>query len=336
LKNKVLILFLVALALSAVAAFAALPGRGQSQAGAKQSPSAAPDAQQAVSQPQAGVKLTAAIHESRPANASAASADLSAFAAAASKNLSLKEELAWAFGGKQQRGWYLYTSLIGGLLDTTDEAGSAGFAAALSRWQKGAGLAPTGVLDDETLYRMVSTWQGARIKSRAYPQPSELVTAPPAEFWDPSRPDELRQVRRDAYDAYKRMLAAAVADPSLKLAVTRTGELAPEEKFLKIVSSFRSREYQEQLRQRQPNAGRAGLAVNSPHFTGCALDLYVGGDPVDTKDANRALQVQTPAYQWLVRNAGKFGFRPYYYEPWHWEYVGASKAGGVEHVGVMK
>jgi LAS superfamily LD-carboxypeptidase LdcB len=47
----------------------------------------------------------------------------------------------------------------------------------------------------------------------------------------------------------------------------------------------------------------------------------VGGDPVETKDPNRALQVQTRVYQWLVRNAERFGFRPYYYEPWHWEYV---------------
>ncbi|MCA1593525.1 MAG: M15 family metallopeptidase, partial [Acidobacteria bacterium] len=99
------------------------------------------------------------------------------------------------------------------------------------------------------------------------------------------------------------------------------GELAPSEKYLKIVSSFRSREYQEHLRRQSPNSGRAGLAVNSPHFTGRALDLYVGGEPVETKDANRALQVQTRVYKWLVRNADKFGFRPYYYEPWHWEYV---------------
>ena len=66
----------------------------------------------------------------------------------------------------------------------------------------------------------------------------------------------------------------------------------------------------------------AGLAVNSPHFTGRALDLYVGGEPVDTRDSNRAVQVQTPVYQWLVLNADRFGFRPYCYEPWHWEYVG--------------
>ncbi|MCA1629010.1 MAG: D-alanyl-D-alanine carboxypeptidase family protein [Acidobacteria bacterium] len=68
---------------------------------------------------------------------------------------------------------------------------------------------------------------------------------------------------------------------------------------------------------------RAALATRSPHFTGRALDLYVGGyDPVSSKDDNRALQTQTKAYKWLVRNAERFGFRPYFYEPWHWEYVG--------------
>ena len=134
----------------------------------------------------------------------------------------------------------------------------------------------------------------------------------------------MRQVERETYAAYKRMVAAACADPSLGLKHTVSGELAPEEKFFKIVSAFRSREYQEHLRQQSPNAGRAGLAVNSPHFTGRALDLYVGGEPVETKDANRAAQVQTNVYRWLVRNADKFGFRPYYYEPWHWEYVGTA------------
>jgi LAS superfamily LD-carboxypeptidase LdcB len=90
---------------------------------------------------------------------------------------------------------------------------------------------------------------------------------------------------------------------------------------LKIISSYRSREHQERLRAASPNSGRAGLAVNSPHFTGNALDIYVGGEPVSTADANRAIQVETPAYKWLVKNASRFGFYPYYYEPWHWEYV---------------
>ena len=91
------------------------------------------------------------------------------------------------------------------------------------------------------------------------------------------------------------------------------------------MSAYRSPEYQAMLRAQSPGSGRAALAKNSAHSTGQALDLYVGGEPVSTKDANRLLQVQTPAYKWLVKNAAKFGFRPYFYEPWHWEYVGAEK-----------
>jgi len=167
----------------------------------------------------------------------------------------------------------------------------------------------------------VTAWQSNRLKDKTPATPAQLLTAPPSDFYDPTRLEELRQVEKNTYAAYKQMLAAAIADPSLKLQHTSATELAADEKFFKIVSSFRSREYQEKLRRESPNAGSAGLAVNSPHFTGRALDLYVGGDPVDTKDANRAIQVRTPAYQWLVRNAERFGFQPYFYEPWHWEYV---------------
>jgi len=46
----------------------------------------------------------------------------------------------------------------------------------------------------------------------------------------------------------------------------------------------------------------------------------VGGEPVSTDDRNRAIQVNTKVYQWLVKNAESFGFYPYFYEPWHWEY----------------
>ncbi len=90
---------------------------------------------------------------------------------------------------------------------------------------------------------------------------------------------------------------------------------------MKIVSAFRSREYQARLRRESPGSGRAGLATNSPHFTGRALDIYVGGEPVITLDSNRAIQIQTPVYKWLVKNAERYGFFPYFYEPWHWEYI---------------
>ena len=236
-----------------------------------------------------------------------------AFAEAAAQNAILRNEVNWTFGGKEQRGWYLYDLLIGKTLDTSHEPMTNDFAAAVAKWQKKRGLRSNGQLDQASLMKLVSYWQSDRLKSRTPATPDQLILAPASDFYDPGRATELRQVERNTYDAYKQMIAAAHADPTLNLKST--------DKYLKIISAFRSPEYQEQLRRQSPNAGRAGLAVNSPHFTGRALDIYVGGSPVDTKDSNRAIQVNTPAYRWLVRNAARFGFRPYFYEPWHWEYV---------------
>ncbi|HVF50510.1 MAG TPA: D-alanyl-D-alanine carboxypeptidase family protein [Pyrinomonadaceae bacterium] len=309
-KRNFFVLFVSAIAVALVA-FAALPGHSQS------SPKV--ESRDAATQ-QVEVSKTKLTALTRPKTVGTTATGAQGFLAAATQNAALRNNLMWAFGGKQQRGWYLYMPLIKRLLGTDAAPDSSEFALALSRWQSGAALTPSGVLDSDTLYKMVETWQSRRIKQRSYPQPDQLVTVPASEFWDATRPEELRKVEREAYAAYKRMVAAASLDPSLKLAVTKQGELAPEEKFLKIISAFRSREYQEQLRRQSPNAGRAGLAVNSPHFTARALDIYVGGDPVDTKDANRAIQINTPVYQWLVKNAERFGFYPYYYEPWHWEY----------------
>jgi D-alanyl-D-alanine carboxypeptidase len=255
--------------------------------------------------PKPAVRVTDRSTESTAPN-------VSAFTAAADRNAVLRNELSWTFGGKQQRGWYLYDVLIGKTLNTHDDPATAGFAKEFASWQKKRGLSADGVLDEDSLMALVSHWQSVRLKNRTPAQPDQLVTAPPSDFYDPGRAPELRQVERNTYEAYKKMIAAA--DSELKL--------GPTSRYLKIVSSYRSREYQDQLRRKSPNAGSAGLAVNnSPHFTGRALDVYVGGDPVDTKDSNRAIQVNTPAYKWLVRNAERFGFRPYFYEPWHWEYV---------------
>ncbi len=245
----------------------------------------------------------------------------SALAANTKQNIALMGNLEWTFGGKPQRGWRIYAPLISLLIETDAGADTDEFATILARWQKFAGLAPSGVLDNTTLSAMVSTWQSRRSKNRASAESAQIITAPPSDFYDPSRPDELRQVDRETHEAYKRMVAAAIADRSLNLAATPNGELAPKEKFLKIVSAYRSRAYQEKLRREQPDAGRAALAVNnSPHFTGRALDIYVGGEPVETKDPNRLIQIETPHYRWLIRNAARFGFHPYFYEPWHWEY----------------
>lgn len=277
-----------------------------------------------AAQPGEAAKLSA-TNLSAPAKGETAKPSASsAFSAAALKNVELQSSLAWAFGGKSQRGWQLYTYLISSMVASEPDANTNDFAEAISRWQRERGLASSGVVDNSTWSVMISTWQSDRLKDKSRPSPDQLVTAPVADCYDPGRPEELRKVERQTYQAYKRMVAAAAADPSLKLALGPGGELAPGEKFLKIVSAHRSPEYQSMLRKQSPNSGRAGLAVNSPHFTGKALDIYVGGEPVSTKDENRAIQVQTPVYRWLVKNAAKFGFRPYFYEPWHWEYVGTN------------
>jgi len=240
---------------------------------------------------------------------------------AAIENARLRYNLEWVFGGKAQRGWYLYVPLIQHTIATERDAETPEFALALACWQQQSGLSPTGTLESETLYQMIKWWQSRRIGNRVYPAPDELLTAPIADFYDPTREVDLLKVEREAYAAYKRMVAEAARDLSLNLKTNGAGELSSEEKYLKIISAFRSREYQEKLRRESPKSGRAGLATNSPHFTGRALDIYVGGEPVETIDYNRAIQVQTPVYKWLVKNAERFGFYPYYYETCHWEYV---------------
>ena len=99
---------------------------------------------------------------------------------------------------------------------------------------------------------------------------------------------------------------------------------------LLIVSAFRSIEYQcDLIRSKLEN----GLTINqiltvnaapgfSEHHSGRALDLTTDNcNPLDEEFEN------TPAFAWLTRNAGQFGFSLSYprdsktgiiYEPWHW------------------
>src|SRR5829696_5727312 len=225
--HVVVILCVLAIAAAAVA-FAARSSRGQSRR-ANSKTSAKP-----------AVRVT-----------DSSSTKASAFTAAAGQNAVLRNDLTWTFGGKPQRGWYLYDLLISKTLNTDHDPVSNNFAEELAGWQKKRRLSADGVLDQDVLMALVSQWQSARLKNRAPAQPDQLVTAPPSDFYDPGRAAELRQVERNAYEAYKEMIAAAAAD--LKL--------APTSKYLKIVSSYRSREYQDQLRKNSPNSGSAGLAV---------------------------------------------------------------------------
>jgi hypothetical protein len=239
------------------------------------------------------------------------------FAAAAAENARSQYSLRWDFAGKPQTGWALYAQLISSTVGTDDEAGSAVFAQAVSRWQGTAGLPANGIIDAETLKGFIAQWQAKRFSTPASSGEPVLTLIPAEECYDITRDAELRKLQSETYQAYKRMIAAAAKELG-------PGVVSPTSKYLTIVSGYRSPEYQESLRKKEPGAGRGALAKTSVHSTGRAIDMYVGGEPVTTKDENRALQVQTPVYKWLVKNAAKFGFVPYFYEPWHWEYVGAS------------
>jgi len=240
---------------------------------------------------------------------------------AAAKNSELQYSLRWTFGRKRQRGWYLYVPLLQKTLGTSSRPNSVEFADSVYQWQKRRGIRPTGILDSKTLYSFIKHWQSKRLRPIVLAKDYQLLSAPIREFFDPTRDADLLKVEKQTYAAYKKMLAAAIDDESLNLKIDGNGSLLPDEKFLTLISTYRSPKYQAGLRAKQPGATRAQIAFKSPHFTGKALDIYVGGEPVTTKDYNRALQIKTPVYLWLVENAERFGFYNYFYEPWHWEYA---------------
>lgn len=263
------------------------------------------------------------VSENEPNNLTKSkTTNLIEFKQSALSNSALKNSLGWTFGKNRQTGWNLYVPLIQHAIKSDDAPDSNEFAFALSKWQKENAVEPNGILDEMTIQAFVKYWQSRRMPKVFEADETKLFRAPIADFYDPTRDANLLNLEKETYEAYKKMIAAAAKDLNLKI---ENGNLVGADNFLKIVSAHRSRAYQEQLRKKEPNAGRAQLAFTSPHFTGRALDIYVGGEPVTTKDPNRAIQIETKAYKWLVKNAEKFGFYPYFYEPWHWEYVPENK-----------
>jgi hypothetical protein len=138
-----------------------------------------------------------------------------------------------------------------------------------------------------------------------------LARAAPAETWG----GKALRARPAALEAYRRMVGSARAD---------IGAPPP---LLTLASAFRG-PMEEAVRCSDGSCGTARKADCSAHRTGLAFDVYLGAapgrDPFSTADDNRLFQTQTPAYLWLVNNASRFGFVPYPFEPWHWEWTGES------------
>jgi zinc D-Ala-D-Ala carboxypeptidase len=104
---------------------------------------------------------------------------------------------------------------------------------------------------------------------------------------------------------------------------------------LEAISGYRSHDYQLGIFRRKLARGLAVaeiLTVNaapgfSEHHGGLALDIATPGEPAAEESFER-----TPAFDWLQRRAGAFGFVMSYprdnphgivYEPWHWRHAGA-------------
>lgn len=243
------------------------------------------------------------------------------FAEAARANAGDLTALAWAPFGAEERGWDAYAPVIAQEVGTGCPAASPAFAAALAKWQASQDLPATGRMDAATFEKMRVAWMLRRpfvlaTRDGRCPQgPAEasLTQARPEEgYWR-----KVVQLRPGALEAYRRLVAAARRDvPALRA----------DPELLTIVSGYRNPQTDAARCATDGNCGGPARANCSAHLTGLAMDLYVGAAPgeeaTSASDANRSFQAQTPLYDWMARNAGRFGFVGYPYEPWHWEWTG--------------
>jgi D-alanyl-D-alanine carboxypeptidase len=131
-------------------------------------------------------------------------------------------------------------------------------------------------------------------------------------------------------DRYRRPLwlrtAAARAWQAMQAVAQR------EDVLLEAISGYRSHDYQLGIFRRKLARGQTVeeiLRVNaapgfSEHHGGEVLDISTPGEPA----AEESFET-TPAFAWLLANAGEFGFELSYprdnphgidYEPWHWRF----------------
>jgi len=235
--------------------------------------------------------------------------------------------LEWVPFGPVEYGWEVYLPLIQRELGADCAPESAVFAHRLAEFQYANGLPATGWFDAATFQVFKGRWQErrpfvmSRVRGDPCPDPPPLYQLAYLQEGEEQANRLTRLLRRDVLDAWRAMRDAARAE---------VWEARQNPEILQIFSGFRDPEA-DALRCAETGACD-GLrrAVCSAHRTGTAVDLYVGqvsGLGVDnTSQASRLHMSRTPTYRWLVKNAHRFGFTPYVYEPWHWEWI--SPTGG--------
>jgi zinc D-Ala-D-Ala carboxypeptidase len=247
--------------------------------------------------------------------------------AAAANAQSVKTLVVSPFG-RPEIGWKFYEPLIANEAGTNCPAESAGFADALARWQGGHALEPTGILNELTLDALKQTWQLRRpfvLATREgcpdAPQERMLQRAAVSESYG----GKVILLHPKALAAYRRMAEAA----------RKAGLIPQRSPLFTIFSGYRSPAYDAARCARENNCQGLVRATCSAHRTGWAMDINLGAAPGFTPDssadANRLYISQTPLYRWLVRNASRFGFVNYAFEPWHWEFVETAHANPGAH-----
>jgi LAS superfamily LD-carboxypeptidase LdcB len=243
------------------------------------------------------------------------------YASAAQYNAAAETGLLIAPFGRNEMGWQIYAPLAAATLPTSCPAGSEGFARALALWQTQHGLPGSGALTADTLQTFKGVWQERRpflmlrLRNICPPPPpdADLETLTEAESYG----GKTVQLRRGAAEAYRRMVEAARRDDPA---------IAADPALLTVFSGYRSPDYDAARCAIENNCQGLVRAACSAHRTGLTLDIDVGAEPGFTldssADSNRLVQTQGPAYRWLVKNAGRFGFVNYAFEPWHWEWTG--------------
>lgn len=134
------------------------------------------------------------------------------------------------------------------------------------------------------------------------------------------------------------------------------GSARNDEVYLKIISGYRTAEYQQMLweneirmlmaqgldyeQAKKETAKTLAPPGGSEHFTGLAVDFGYGDDDDVSYEFDK-----TAGSKWLLKNAFKFGFILRYprmkehltgisYEPWHYRYVGEKYAGLITDSGI--
>jgi len=221
---------------------------------------------------------------------------------------------------RSETGWATYETMIANEIRTDCPAKTPGFAAALAHWQKAKKLPSTGILDNRTFKALKLAWDlrrpwvlASRRQCPAAADERELVRAKPDEVYG----GKTIQLRADALAAYRKMADAA----------HRAGLIPPKSGLFVIFSGYRAPDTDAARCTKENNCRSGARATCSAHRTGLALDIDLGAAPgfrLDSSaDQNRLFLSRTKLYRWMVKNAPKFGFVNYAFEPWHWEFTAA-------------